>query len=46
MYFNGFLFYEFGYASSIARLLFVIIFVLSMAQLALRRRLDPGDLRG
>lgn len=45
MYFNGFLFYEFGYASSIAWLLFVIIFALSMAQLALRKRLDPGDLR-
>jgi ABC-type sugar transport system permease subunit len=45
MYFNGFMFYEFGYASSIAWLLFVIIFVLSMAQLALRKRLDPGGLR-
>lgn len=42
MYFNGFLFYEFGYASAVAWLLFIIIFILSMIQLWLRRRLDPG----
>jgi ABC-type sugar transport system permease subunit len=45
MYFNGFLFYEFGYASAIAWLLFIIVFILSMVQLSLRKRLDPGDLR-
>jgi multiple sugar transport system permease protein len=41
IYFNGFLFFEFGYASAIAWLLFIIIFILSMVQLWLRRRLDP-----
>lgn len=42
MYLNGFQFFEFGYASSIAVLLFVIVFILSMVQIKIRNRLDWG----